>query len=78
MTETLNPLAKALNESLEQASPEVYSMLSALGKRLYFPKGILALARRIRYSGSPYSPSLTALLASGLGHGGGGGRRIRG
>lgn len=42
MTETLNPLAKALNESLEQASPEVYSMLSALGKRLYFPKGILA------------------------------------
>lgn len=42
MTETLNPLAKALNESLEQASPEIYSMLSALGKRLYFPKGILA------------------------------------
>ena len=42
MTETFHPLAKALNQSLEQAAPEVFSMFSALGKRLYFPKGILA------------------------------------
>jgi aspartate/methionine/tyrosine aminotransferase len=42
MTDTLHPLAIALNQSLEQAAPEVFSMLSALGKRLYFPKGILA------------------------------------
>jgi aspartate/methionine/tyrosine aminotransferase len=42
MTETFHPLAKALNQTLEQAAPEVFSMFSALGKRLYFPKGILA------------------------------------
>jgi len=42
MSESLHPLASALNQTLEQASPEVSSMLSALGKRLYFPKGILA------------------------------------
>ncbi len=42
MTETLHPLAQALNQALEKAAPEVFSMLSALGKRLYFPKGILA------------------------------------
>jgi aspartate/methionine/tyrosine aminotransferase len=42
MTGTLHPLAKALNDSLEKAAPEAFSMLSALGKRLYFPKGILA------------------------------------
>jgi aspartate/methionine/tyrosine aminotransferase len=40
--DSLHPLARELNERLEKASPEVYSMLSALGRRLYFPKGILS------------------------------------
>jgi aspartate/methionine/tyrosine aminotransferase len=39
---SLHPLARELNERLESASPEVFSMLSALGRRLYFPKGILS------------------------------------
>jgi len=38
----LNPLALELNERLESAAPEVLGMLSALGRRLYFPKGILS------------------------------------
>ena len=29
----MHPLAQALNDSLSKASPEVFSMLSALGKR---------------------------------------------
>jgi aspartate/methionine/tyrosine aminotransferase len=37
----LNPLARELNERLEKAAPEVLAMLSQLGRRLYFPKGIL-------------------------------------
>ena len=37
----LNPLARELNERLEKAAPEVLAMLSKLGRRLYFPKGIL-------------------------------------
>ena len=37
-----NPLARELNERLEQAAPAVFAMLSPLGKRLYFPKGILS------------------------------------
>jgi len=37
----LNPLAALLNERLEAAAPEVAAMLSVLGRRLYFPKGIL-------------------------------------
>ncbi len=41
-TETLNPLAQALNETLEQGAPEVLGMLSRLGRALYFPKGILS------------------------------------
>jgi aspartate/methionine/tyrosine aminotransferase len=35
------PLARDLNERLGKAAPEVLEMLSALGRRLYFPKGIL-------------------------------------
>ena len=38
----LNPLAEALNEELEAAAPEILAMLSALGKRAYFPRGILS------------------------------------
>ncbi|HEY5656628.1 MAG TPA: aminotransferase class I/II-fold pyridoxal phosphate-dependent enzyme [Myxococcota bacterium] len=38
----LNPLATELNDRLEAAAPEVLGMLSALGRRLFFPKGILS------------------------------------
>ena len=38
----LNPIAQSLNEQLETAAPEVLSMLSAYGRRLYFPKGIIS------------------------------------
>jgi aspartate/methionine/tyrosine aminotransferase len=38
----LNPLAAKLNEELAGAAPEVLEMLSAYGRRLYFPKGILS------------------------------------
>ncbi|MCL4685042.1 aminotransferase class I/II-fold pyridoxal phosphate-dependent enzyme [Myxococcota bacterium] len=37
-----NPLAQQLNERLEQTAPAVSGMLSPLGRRLYFPKGILS------------------------------------
>jgi aspartate/methionine/tyrosine aminotransferase len=40
--ESLNPLARELNERLTAAAPEVLGMLSGLGRRLYFPKGILS------------------------------------
>ena len=38
----LNPLAQALNERLQASAPEVLSMLSSLGRRLCFPRGILS------------------------------------
>ena len=37
-----NPLAAELNERLEKSAPEVHAMLSAYGRRAYFPKGILS------------------------------------
>ena len=41
-SESLHPIASELNRKLETASPEVFAMLSALGRRLYFPTGILS------------------------------------
>jgi aspartate/methionine/tyrosine aminotransferase len=39
---TYNPLAEALNKDLQEGAPQVFSMLSARGKAIYFPsKGIL-------------------------------------
>lgn len=40
--ENVTPLAKELNDALKQASPETFALLSSLGRRLYFPKGILS------------------------------------
>ena len=38
----MHPLAQELNETIKKDSLPVYEMLSDMGRRLYFPKGILA------------------------------------
>lgn len=38
----MNPLAEQLNANLQQENPSVFEMLSDLGKRLFYPKGILS------------------------------------
>ena len=37
----MNPIAQELNSIIEQGAPHVYEMLSDMGKKLFFPKGIL-------------------------------------
>jgi aspartate/methionine/tyrosine aminotransferase len=49
--QSYNPLARALNEKLQAAAPEVFAMLSPLGKRLYFPKGILSQGAEAKQKG---------------------------
>jgi aspartate/methionine/tyrosine aminotransferase len=48
---TMSPLAQALNERMEKAAPEAFAMLSALGRRLYFPKGILSQGAEAKQKG---------------------------
>jgi len=43
-----SPLADELNRRLQVAAPEVLALLSAYGRRLYFPKGILAQGAEAR------------------------------
>ncbi len=38
----INPLATKLNEQIRDSMPSVFPLLSDLGKRIYFPKGILS------------------------------------
>lgn len=38
----MNPLAQELNGKIEKENPYVYQLLSELGKKMYFPKGILS------------------------------------
>ncbi len=39
---TLNSLAEKLNEVIQNENPSIYAMLSELGRKLYYPKGILS------------------------------------
>ena len=38
----MNPLAEQLNQTIKSVAPQIYGMLSDVGKKLFFPKGILS------------------------------------
>lgn len=38
----MNPLAEQLNQTIKSIAPHVFDMLSDVGKKLFFPKGILS------------------------------------
>jgi aspartate/methionine/tyrosine aminotransferase len=55
---SLNPLARELNARLEAAAPEVLAMLSPLGRRLYFPKGILSQSAEAKEKGHRFNATI--------------------
>lgn len=60
-----NPLAQQLNERLEQAAPSVLAMLSPLGKRLYFPKGILSQTAEAKQKAKKFNATIGIATESG-------------
>jgi len=54
----LNPLAIGLNERLETAAPEVMAMLSSMGRRLYFPKGILSQSAEAKQKAKRFNATI--------------------
>jgi aspartate/methionine/tyrosine aminotransferase len=54
----IRPLAAELNETIEQENPHVGSMLSELGKRLFFPKGILAQSAEAKDKAHRYDATI--------------------
>ena len=60
------PLAQELNERLAQAAPEVLAMLSPLGRRLYFPKGILSQSAEARQKGKRFNATIGIATEGGV------------
>jgi aspartate/methionine/tyrosine aminotransferase len=56
--ENVNPLARQLNETLNAEAPEVLAMLSSLGRRLYFPKGILSQSAEAKAKGHRFNATI--------------------
>ncbi len=54
----IRSLATALNETIERENPYIYSMLSEFGKRLYFPKGILAQSAEAKDKAKRYDATI--------------------
>jgi len=54
----IHPLAKSLNERLEAASPEILAMLSSMGRRLYFPKGILSQSAEAKQKATRFNATI--------------------
>jgi len=54
----IRPLAAELNEIIERENPYVFSMLSDFGKRVYFPKGILAQSAEAKEKAKRYDATI--------------------
>jgi aspartate/methionine/tyrosine aminotransferase len=54
----LNPLAQAVNQTIEEHAPAVMRMLSRLGKQLYFPKGILTQSAEAKEKATRFNATI--------------------
>jgi aspartate/methionine/tyrosine aminotransferase len=51
-------LATELNRAIQKETPDVYAMLSDLGRELYFPKGILTQSAEARQKATRYNATI--------------------
>jgi phosphoenolpyruvate carboxykinase (GTP) len=54
----IRPLAAELNDTIERENTHVFSMLSEFGRRLFFPKGILAQAAEAKEKAKRYDATI--------------------
>ncbi|MFC1822001.1 aminotransferase class I/II-fold pyridoxal phosphate-dependent enzyme [Thermodesulfobacteriota bacterium] len=54
----MNPLAKELNDIIQQANPNIYEMLSEVGKQLFFPKGILSQSAEAKEKANKFNATI--------------------
>jgi len=62
----VNPLARELNEMIRSANPNVFEMLSTLGKEMFFPKGILAQSAEAKAKGKRCNATIGIALEGGV------------
>lgn len=62
----MNPLAQQLNETLQTENENVYAMLSALGKAIYFPKeGILSQSAEAKSKATKFNATIGIAIENG-------------
>lgn len=61
----IEPLAIELNETLRSNAPALYDSLSALGRELYFPKGILTQAAEAKAGAHRYNATIGIATSDG-------------
>ncbi len=61
----MNPLAQQLNEQIRANNPHVYEMLSPLGRRLFFPKGILSQSAEAKEKAFRFNATIGIALEKG-------------
>lgn len=61
--QTLNPIAAELNKQIRDTSPEVYALLSDLGKKIYLPRGILSQSAEASEKASRFNATRAVALA---------------
>ncbi len=54
----MRPLAEELNQTIQKFNPHIYETMSALGKRIYFPKGILAQSAEAGKSANKFNATI--------------------
>lgn len=54
----MNKLAEELNETIQKNAPNIFEMLSSLGKELYFPKGILSQSAEAKQKATRYNATI--------------------
>jgi aspartate/methionine/tyrosine aminotransferase len=63
---SLHPIARELNARLQAAAPEVLAMLSPLGRRLYFPRGILTQSAEAKEKGHRFNATIGIATEGGV------------
>lgn len=61
----MNPLAEQLNDTIREACPGLFAALSALGRELYFPKGILTQTAEAREKAGRYNATIGIARSGG-------------
>ena len=54
----MNPLAKEINKTIEQANVHIHEMLSTVGKNLFYPKGILTQSAEAKEKGHRFNATI--------------------
>jgi len=54
----MNKLAEELNQTIHSKAPDVFNMLSTLGKELYFPKGILSQTAEAKQKATRFNATI--------------------